>query len=177
MLAADLDMFKTHLKGVDDSEEDLAKMYLTAAAKNLETQYGLALISRNGSALFGSLPNTGQCLLLPLAPVSAVLAVSWNTVDAPATWTTVDASKYALETDRHAAKVHVLKSWEVTGTMHRIKVEFTAGYGASYVAVPEDIRVAMQLLATDLYENRADSVKQLPTAVEYLMRPYRSEYV
>lgn len=172
VLAADLDMFKVHLKGVDDSEEELTKMYLMAAGKNLEAQYGVVLTSRSGSALFRGVPCIGEGLTLPLAPVSAVSAVRWSNTDAPDTWTVVDSAKYAVVIDRHCARVEALKSWEITGTLYRVKVDFTAGYGATYASVPEDIRVAMQLLATDLYNNRADSVKQLPTAVEVFMKPY-----
>jgi uncharacterized phiE125 gp8 family phage protein len=56
-----------------------------------------------------------------------------------------------------------------------INVTYQSGY-ANAAAVPAAIKKAMLMLIADSYQNRQDSVKQLPTAVEYLLNPYRVNY-
>lgn len=46
---------------------------------------------------------------------------------------------------------------------------FTAGYDAAS-AIPAPIKQAMLLTIADMYDNRTDYVKRLPTAAEYLLQ-------
>ena len=54
-----------------------------------------------------------------------------------------------------------------------ITITFVSGYGSSASDVPEPIKQAVLLIIGSLYEKREDTVKRMPTTVEYLLEPYR----
>ena len=47
-------------------------------------------------------------------------------------------------------------------------------YEAGMAQVPFDIKAAIMLMATKLFNNPSDSVEQLPSAAKNLLRPYRT---
>lgn len=53
-----------------------------------------------------------------------------------------------------------------------ITIVYVVGY-ASASAVPDELKQVMYMLIADMYENRTDYVKRLPTAAEYLMDQHR----
>lgn len=55
----------------------------------------------------------------------------------------------------------------------RVTVVYTAGYGESASDVPKAIIAAIYLMVSDLYDNRGDKVRQLPTASENLLNTVR----
>jgi len=59
----------------------------------------------------------------------------------------------------------------------RIRIQFTAGYGATAAAVPETLRQAVLYLVAHYYDNRSPigvnvNLNKLPLAVESLIAPY-----
>ena len=89
---------------------------------------------------------------------------------------TFSADSY--ETGKHQWPAFIaLKSGETWPTLLSnqrdvITVTYTVGYGDSASDVPEAIKAAMLLIIGDLYENRTDTVKRLPTASEHLLNQY-----
>jgi uncharacterized phiE125 gp8 family phage protein len=76
-------------------------------------------------------------------------------------------------TDRIRVKLTKDESWpDVYDKMNAVKVTYKAGY-ADADAVPSDLKYAMLLIIGEMYERRENFVKQLPSAAEYLMQPYR----
>jgi hypothetical protein len=59
-----------------------------------------------------------------------------------------------------------------TKTINVVFVRYVAGF-ADAASVPAPLKHGMMLVIGDMYENRTDSVKRLPTASEYLWNPYR----
>jgi len=56
--------------------------------------------------------------------------------------------------------------------VNAVIAEYVVGY-SSASDVPAPLRQGMLLVIADMYENRIDSVKRLPTASEYLWNPFR----
>ena len=48
------------------------------------------------------------------------------------------------------------------------RIDYKAGYGANASDVPDEIKTAIKIWATDLYESRAD-VKSVPQRVKMLL--------
>jgi hypothetical protein len=46
-------------------------------------------------------------------------------------------------------------------------------YTAGFATIPDDIIAAMKLIVGELFEKRENTVKQLPTAAEWLLAPYK----
>lgn len=90
---------------------------------------------------------------LPVAPVSIVTAV--RLVDAGGSAETADPGSWRLAVDTHRpvllATGAVLPGVPANG---RVEVDFTAGFGAGWDAVPDDLRQAVLLLAAQFYEGR-----------------------
>lgn len=64
-------------------------------------------------------------------------------------------------------------SWPTTSNERAaITVVYTVGFDDAS-AVPSVLKSAMLLLIGYWYENRQDSVRRMPTQVEWMLRPYR----
>ena len=164
--------FRAHLRlgaGFADeaSGDPLLLDYLRAAIAAIEARTGKALMRRNFRLTLPRWRWT-DAQALPVAPVSAVIAVTLRVVTgAPSV---VDPSRYRLVEDRHrpqlAATGAVLPMVPAKG---KVEVEFTAGFGAIWDAVPDDLRQAVMLLAAQYYEHRAEGDAGLPTGIQALL--------
>ena len=86
---------------------------------------------------------------------------------------TLDTSQYVVDTASEPARVLPAAnlSWPVTAYVpNAVTLSFTAGYDS----VPEPIKVAIRLMVTNWYENRADSAT-VPKAAEYILSSYRAQ--
>lgn len=55
----------------------------------------------------------------------------------------------------------------------RVEVVYTAGYGPAADDVPRAVKAAIFLMVAEMYDNRGDRVKQLPTSSENLLNTVR----
>jgi uncharacterized phiE125 gp8 family phage protein len=72
------------------------------------------------------------------------------------------------------ARILPVTSWDGIdpNRLNSVTVRYVVGY-ADAASVPAPLKQAMLLMIGDMYERRQDSIKQLPSASEYLMNPYR----
>jgi uncharacterized phiE125 gp8 family phage protein len=108
---------------------------------------------------------------LSRSPVSAVTYVKY--IDGNETTITANAADYKIDTISRPARISPDNGWFGTyETINAVFVRYVAGF-ANAAAVPAPLKHGMMLVIGDMYENRTDSVKRLPTASEYLWNPYR----
>ncbi|MEN6542005.1 head-tail connector protein [Parvibaculum sp.] len=162
---------------LDDTSEDmLVTALITAARATLEAETRRAFVTQNWRLLFDQFPE--EAIVLPLAPVSAVAAISLVARTAPDE--TLDAALYELDLGGEPPCI-----WRAPGaawpmTKRRVAgvaVDFTAGYGGAE-SVPQPLKQAVLMLVAHWYETRLPvafdgAVSDIPLTVAALIAPYR----
>lgn len=172
--------FTDHLRvgtGFDDDgvQDGVLETYLRVAIAAVEARTSKVLIEREYSWTLSAWRDLGA-QTLPVAPVSAITGLTL--IDRIGTETVIDAEKYLLDADTHGPRIvsssFVLPSISVGG---KAKIDFTAGYGASWDAVPADLAHAVMLLAAHYYEHRHETATGegvMPFGVNTLLERYRN---
>lgn len=171
--------FRDHLRlgtgFADLGAEDAALLsYLRAAIAAIEGRTAKALISRTFRlALTGW--RWGDMQTLPIAPVSAVTAL--RLVDAAGVETPV-AAGWRLVPDMARPRIEALgAALPAIPSGGRVEIDFTAGFGASWSALPVDLAQAVFLLAAQYYELRHDGAAEggaMPFGVMALIERWRT---
>ena len=171
---------KDHLRlgtGFTDAgmQDALIRCYLRAAMAAIEGRTGKALIARRFLLQLEDW-RTPTDQALPLAPVSALVAVTL--VDVANVATLVNPARYRLVQDTHRPRLtgvgYLLPTVPTEG---RIEVVFDAGFGAAWANVPPDLGQAVLLLAAEYYDRRnelGEAVAGLPFAVQVLIEKWRT---
>jgi len=128
----------------DAVQEGLLTGFLRAAMAAIEGRIGKALVTRDFR--LARARARGGVIALPLAPVSAVIEVA--RLDGEGGEAVLATSDWRLEPDAHAPGV-------TTGA-GLYRVDFTAGWGAGFSDLPDDLQQAVMLLAAHYYEYRHD---------------------
>lgn len=161
---------------VDHSDDDATLAIFIKAARQLcESYTRLALMPTTFEEYFDEFPTaTGTFkdeIRLSRSPVSAVTYVKY--IDGNDTTITASASDYKTDLVSRPARISPDNGWFGTyDTINAVFVRYIAGF-ADAASVPAPLKHGMMLVIGDMYENRTDSVKRLPTASEYLWNPYR----
>ncbi len=172
--------FKDHLRlgtgFADDGVQDaLAEAYLRAAIAAIEGRIGKALLARDFLWVLECWRD-GSSQAFPLAPVQAVASVALR--DAAGVATAVAATAWRLVRDMHRPRLAGAGlSLPTIPTNGVVEVTFTAGFGASWAAVPTDLAQAVFLLAAQFHENRhevGDRATALPFGVMALIERWRT---
>tara|TARA_R100000329_G_scaffold146597_1_gene133261 strand:- start:654 stop:1313 length:660 start_codon:yes stop_codon:yes gene_type:complete len=121
-------------------------------------------------------PYTGLAqIVLPKAPVSSVTHIKYyDSNNSLQTWS--DTNYNLVKPENQKGFVELVDGKDFPSLFNRadaIKITFVSGYGSSASDVPETIKQAVLLIIGSLYEKREDTVKRMPTTVEYLLEPYR----
>ena len=171
--------FRDHLRlgtgFADLGAEDAALLsYLRAAIAAIEGRTAKALISRTFRlALTGW--RWGDMQTLPIAPVSAVTAL--RLVDAVGVETPV-AAGWRLVPDMARPRIEALgAALPMIPSGGRVEIDFTAGFGAGWSALPVDLAQAVFLLAAQYYELRHDGAAEggaMPFGVMALIERWRT---
>ena len=171
--------FRAHLRlgtgFADLGAEDAALLsYLRAALAAIEGRTAKALISR-GFRLALTGWRWGDMQTLPIAPVSAVTAL--RLVDAAGAETPV-AVGWRLVPDMARPRIEALgAALPAIPGGGRVEIDFTAGFGASWGALPVDLAQAVFLLAAQYYELRHDGAGEggaMPFGVMALIERWRT---
>ena len=171
--------FRDHLRlgtgFADLGAEDAALLsYLRAAIAAIEGRTAKALISR-GFRLVLTVWRWGDMQTLPIAPVSAVTAL--RLVDAAGVETPV-AAGWRLVPDMARPRIEALgAALPAIPGGGRVEIDFTAGFGASWSALPVDLAQAVFLLAAQYYELRHDGAAEggaMPFGVMALIERWRT---
>lgn len=168
--------FRAHLRlgtgFADEATGDpLLVQYLRAAMHTIEGRISKALMTRNFRM---TLPGWrwSDAQALPLAPVSEIMSVTLR--DATGAPSVVSADRYRLLVDRHRPQLcatgAVLPLVPGNGS---VDVDFTAGFGALWDAVPDDLRQAVFLLAAHYYEARTGTEAGEPPLLAALISRWK----
>ena len=161
---------------VDHSDDDATlAIFITAARQLCESYTRLALMPTTFEEYFDDFPQYSGTykdeIRLSRSPVSAVTYVKY--IDGNETTITASAADYKTDLISQPARISPDNGWFGTyETINAVFIRYVAGY-ANAASVPAPLKHGMLLVIGDMYENRTDSVKRLPTAAEYLWNPYR----
>lgn len=158
---------KDYLKVDSSADDTLIGTLITAARQWVENHCAIALLPQTAIQIWGTL---GGEMNLALSPLRSVSAITY--LDAGGTQQTLAASVYSVDSISTPARVNLAygQTWPSTyDTTNAASAIFTAGYDAAS-AVPAAIKQALMLTIADMYDNRTDYVKRLPTAAEYLLQ-------
>jgi uncharacterized phiE125 gp8 family phage protein len=172
--------FKDHLRlgtgfADDGVQDELLEAYLRAAIAAVEGRTGKAVLSRTFAWTLTAWRDLAR-QVLPVAPVSAIASLS--IVDRLGAQEVIDRARYALEPDTHRpALVAAGLTLPVIPVGGSAVIEFDAGFGADWSAVPADLGQAVLILAAHLYETRGSGSgvdAELPMAVQMLLGRWRN---
>jgi uncharacterized phiE125 gp8 family phage protein len=162
---------------VDSSDEDtLIGVLITAARSMAEAYTRRILMTTTIEEFFDGFPDyrnpkDKDILYLSRGPIQSITSVKY--VDTLGDEQTVSSENYRTDLVSEPARISSDNGWTATkDTVNAVVVRYLCGYSSSS-DVPAPIRQAMLLIIGEMYEKRQDSVKQLPTAAEYLMNPFR----
>ena len=121
-------------------------------------------------------PYTGlPQIFLPKAPLSSVSSIQYyNSDNVQEIFSDDDYN--VLNPENQKGFIELVDGKDFPNIYSRgsaITITFVSGYGSSASDVPEPIKQAVLLIIGSLYEKREDTVKRMPTTVEYLLEPYR----
>ncbi|NWG92645.1 MAG: phage head-tail connector protein [Parvularculaceae bacterium] len=155
---------KAHLK-IDGADEDaLLSGLILAARRTLEAKFGLALVAQTWRLALDAAPAAPVVLSLsPVLSIDSVGAARGGVIEA------LPSSAYeavAGAVGRVLIKAPVVSDRALDGAV----IVFTAGW-ANAAAVPEELKLAMKILAAHYYETREGEAE--PPNVAPLVAPYR----
>lgn len=174
---------KTHLK-VDYSDDDTYISTLISVGTLYAEEYTCrAIMKQTITQVLEGFPyysyrNTDLAIKLFRPPLNALKTVKYY--DSDNTLTTFydiagDTSKLIVDSLREPARLYPAPGMTYPTTKSRpdaIEIIYDAGWSTAS-DVPAPVKQAILLIVGELYERREDFVKQLPTAAEYLLNPYR----
>jgi uncharacterized phiE125 gp8 family phage protein len=144
------------------------RRYLAAAIARIEAHTGKALLQRTYRLVLPAW-RVVDAQNIPVAPVVSIEAFRMRNRIGSAT--TVATGRYRLVGDRHSPKLVAmgagLPSIPAGGNA---EIDFTAGFGIGWDAVPDDLAQAVFLLAAHYFEARTGASVPMPAVVEALIR-------
>lgn len=174
---------KAHL--VEDSDDNDS---LIGALVDAATEYcngpggflGRALVDQTWQLTIDKFPTAE--IKIPLPPLQQISSIKYD--DASGTEQTLDPSKYTVDRYSEPGWVFPVGSWPATFSgVNAVRIQFVAGYGYNADSppinkVPSDIKAAIKLILTALYENRSNiivgqAVSTIPFSAEVLLRRKR----
>lgn len=145
----------------DSGESALITSLIKAARQHLDGPKGIlarALNTQTWTLYLDEFPS--EEFILPLNPVISVTSVKYY--DESNTLQTLSSQYYDLVLNDEPAKVSKSYdySWPLTyRRRNAVEIEFVAGYGTAAADVPEALRVAILMLAGDMYERRESFIE------------------
>lgn len=171
----DLTKFKNNLHiPIENTDQDVyLQDILNAAIDDAQTMTGRQFCAATYTAYMDQCPD-GNELEIDLGPVTAITAVKYYAPGA-AIQTTFDALKYQLDNVDLTARLRLSEYFTAdTNRMNSVEIEFTCGW-ATAAAVPQTIKDAIILLATERYLNpeNAPGMSNRTNAAQRLLNKYK----
>jgi uncharacterized phiE125 gp8 family phage protein len=164
--------FRTHLRlGTGFANEaaldpELAR-YLATAVAQIEARTGKVILRRSFRLVLQAWQSV-DAQPLPVAPIASLEAVTLR--NRSGMTSVVAPERYRLIGDRHRPQIvaqgAMLPPIPIGG---QAEVDFTAGFGISWDAVPDDLAQAVLLIAAQLFEQRTGASVAMPSGVEALI--------
>lgn len=164
---------KAHLNiDSDYSADDTLISAMIKAATNYAQAYCRRLfVATTVTEYYDNFPASGSFeLSYGVITLSSVKYKDSNNTEQ--TW---NASNYEVDNKITPAKIQVLTNKSYPSTydgFNAVYVEYITGFGAAS-DVPQDVKHALLLMVADMYDNREDKVKRLPTASQMLLNSYQ----
>jgi len=162
-----------HTRVDDTADNALVSALIVAARRAAEAYTRRAFISQSW-AMYMDQPPTGNFLEIPKAPLIGISSIQTFT-DADVATTFASSNYYVdLITKPGRVVLRTAASWPTpTRAASGFVVNFRAGYGATGSNVPADIRQAILMIVSHLYENRGDAESDVPRVAQMLLEPYK----
>ena len=161
---------------VDHSDDDtLISALITASRQMCEEYTRRILVTTTIDEYFDKFPmnrweNLSNLIYLSRGPVASITSVKY--VDEIGSEVTITSDQYIIDTISEPARIQSTAGWfAAAGVVNQVIVRYIVGTDVS--SIPKPLIQGMMLVISDLYDQRNDRVKALPTASEYLWNPYR----
>ena len=159
-----LDQMKAHSR-IDDFDNDaLIGLQIKAARRWVENFTHRALITQTYTYKIDSFPNSTTAVIeLPGGNTQSVTSIAYLDTDgASQTWA---ASNYIEDLTSQPALIGLaynedwpsIREWSLP-----ITITYVAGFGDASADVPEELQAAVRLIASELNENREESITGSP---------------
>lgn len=166
-LAVSVAEVKSHAHVFHDEDDSLISGYIAAAVDVVEMQTQRALVVRQGILRLPEVPQGRAPIELPGGRVASVASV---VIDG----TSLTGTDYEVIGDSPAQMIPA-DDWPVIMSDDGLPVTMT--YSVGYVAIPAALKVAVSMIAAELFRQRFVSVDgtlaAVPYAADVLMRPFR----
>lgn len=166
---------KNFLRVDHSDDDDLINALITASRQMCEQYTRRILVSTTIDEYFDKFPhnswdNLSNLIYLSRGPVASITSVKY--VDEIGSEVTLTSDQYMTDLISEPARVQSTAGWfAAAGVVNQVIVRYVVGTAKS--AIEKPLIQGMMLVISELYDNRANSVKRLPTASEYLWNPYR----
>ncbi len=173
-----LDEAKLHLRVDINYDDNLISGLIKSAREYCENFQNRAYYTQTLELTLDNFPSNNY-IILPRPPLQSVTSIKYK--DSDGNETTLDQSKYIVDTDSEPGKVVLAygESWPSftpypTGA---VKIQYVAGYD-DIASIPQMVKQAMLLLIGHWYENREATVagtisREIEFAVHALLWPER----
>lgn len=169
---------KTHLNVTSSTHDTYIGTLIATARRQIERYLNRALITQSWKVYYDRWQHE---LLIPFGSLSAVSTVKYYNTEGTLT-TLTENDYYWIVTTTDPGRI--VRKYDATypelqyGRPDAIEIAFTAGYGATSAAIPDEIKHAMKLLITDMYEHRGqvvvgDRVGKIPDYITDLIHSYK----
>ncbi len=163
---------------VDTSDEDTLIGSLAAAARAwFEMATNRQCITASWTYKITNFPEAE--IVLPISPLQSITSIKYyDNNDVQQTWS---SGEYTVDTASTPGRVRPASGYDwpsdLRGYNNDIEVIFVAGYGDAASDVPDGVKAAIKLLASNWFENRESNapinLQPVPMALESLTWQYR----
>lgn len=160
---------KLDMKVDTTADDDLIDILIKAARQWVENHCRIGLLEQTITEVYDDWPSD-RVFSLSVSPIRSVSGIYYK--DSNGDTQTLSSALYTVDTFTRPARVQIKYSqtWPTLyDEINSVSAVYVVGYDAAS-AIPAPIRKAMLLTIADMYDNRQDHVKRLPTAAEYLLQ-------
>ena len=161
---------------IDSTDDnDIVTSLIKAARLNAESYTRRGFVTQTVVAYFDGFYDE---MILNRSPISAITSVKYYDGDDNIQTLATTVYDYDIISEPGIITLGYNQTWPTTyDKKNAVEVTMTVGYGAAST-VPEDIKTAIKMILTHLYENRQDvivgrQVNSMPQNSEWLLEPYR----
>lgn len=173
---------KAHLIVEHDDDDTLINTYIKAAREKAEHYTGRAMMEQTVKEYLQNFPcvtydNIKAGIELRFAPLKSLTHVKYKDTDGDDQ--TLSSNKYTFDNISEPPKIFPAfgESWPATrDDINAIEIEYVAGYTTAS-DVPANVKLAMLLMIGKWYEQREDSIKNLPTQSKYLLDTVKIQHI
>lgn len=164
-LPVDLAIMKAHLRVLHSDEDGIIQAY-TNAAKTWVEQY-CSIVLDPCTVIESIKPSKADEIFRLSVGLTATISgaeyIDQSGIDTPIN------SDDLIVSQTEPIRIMHKNGWD-TSVSH-VSVYYNTGYTTANM--PDPIKIAIMLIVGDMYDNRQDSVKSLPSAAEHLLYSFR----